>query len=391
MITCNVIEDLLPLYADEICSDDSRTIVEHHVAECNECREKLEAMKTKLVSDSDEKAEIEHSRVFKLFHKRYARLGIITLLICAAILIPSAILGIMYVNEETDQGYSFSSLKMEYELNKFAELMKKGMYRAALDMVIIDNQYDYTEEELSAIKDMYAEDFENYFKKYPLKRVTVGADEGKCTYGIVYFEIETDLVPDNIKIIQGIELDRKNNSWELYLCGANYTYAYDGKKSTDAYDEILVEIRKGFPYLLPISKDLVENYFDRIKEERYDNVSFYFSDEEKKEAVFSGNFERQAEINEENTLLIENLFTDYTYISCDTGEILYMRGEINDTCDRYFSQYTTLNIKNKDDTVFSVSFDLPIVYGHQYYSFQNITYSDNTPEDFKTRFEEIFA
>ena len=32
MITCKVIEDLLPLYADEICSDDSRTIVEHHIS-----------------------------------------------------------------------------------------------------------------------------------------------------------------------------------------------------------------------------------------------------------------------------------------------------------------------------------------------------------------------
>ena len=60
MITCKIIEDLLPLYADEICSDDSRTIVEHHVAECNECREKLETMSIKLVGEIGEKYTVKN-------------------------------------------------------------------------------------------------------------------------------------------------------------------------------------------------------------------------------------------------------------------------------------------------------------------------------------------
>ena len=42
---CEVIRDLLPLYADEICSDGSRRIVDEHLQECDECRELLDRLR----------------------------------------------------------------------------------------------------------------------------------------------------------------------------------------------------------------------------------------------------------------------------------------------------------------------------------------------------------
>ncbi len=36
-LNCNVIQDLLPLYADRICSGESRELVEEHIAECESC------------------------------------------------------------------------------------------------------------------------------------------------------------------------------------------------------------------------------------------------------------------------------------------------------------------------------------------------------------------
>ena len=35
---CKVIEDLLPLYSDSVCSDESRKLVEEHLQECENCR-----------------------------------------------------------------------------------------------------------------------------------------------------------------------------------------------------------------------------------------------------------------------------------------------------------------------------------------------------------------
>ena len=40
-IDCRVIGDLLPLYADESCSDASRALVDDHLKTCPRCRETL--------------------------------------------------------------------------------------------------------------------------------------------------------------------------------------------------------------------------------------------------------------------------------------------------------------------------------------------------------------
>ena len=44
-VSCRIIEDLLPLYADDVCSSESRRLVEEHIAECPECSKKLNMMK----------------------------------------------------------------------------------------------------------------------------------------------------------------------------------------------------------------------------------------------------------------------------------------------------------------------------------------------------------
>ena len=40
-ITCNIIEDLLPLYVDDMVSEDSRQLVEEHLKTCPACRKSV--------------------------------------------------------------------------------------------------------------------------------------------------------------------------------------------------------------------------------------------------------------------------------------------------------------------------------------------------------------
>ena len=42
MITCDLIRDLIPLYADNAVSEDSRALVEEHLSGCESCRKALE-------------------------------------------------------------------------------------------------------------------------------------------------------------------------------------------------------------------------------------------------------------------------------------------------------------------------------------------------------------
>lgn len=50
-INCNIAEDLLPLYADNSCSEDSRAALEAHLKGCPACRAKLERMQSNLTDD----------------------------------------------------------------------------------------------------------------------------------------------------------------------------------------------------------------------------------------------------------------------------------------------------------------------------------------------------
>ena len=42
---CNIIKDLIPLYIDECCSDDSKNTVQAHLSSCPLCRELYESMR----------------------------------------------------------------------------------------------------------------------------------------------------------------------------------------------------------------------------------------------------------------------------------------------------------------------------------------------------------
>ena len=48
-ISCNIIRDLLPLYVDEVVSQDTRAMMVEHLEQCAECREKYENMKSTVV------------------------------------------------------------------------------------------------------------------------------------------------------------------------------------------------------------------------------------------------------------------------------------------------------------------------------------------------------
>lgn len=45
-IDCGIAGDLIPLYLEELCSEDSRAALEEHLRECPACRERLERMKS---------------------------------------------------------------------------------------------------------------------------------------------------------------------------------------------------------------------------------------------------------------------------------------------------------------------------------------------------------
>ena len=75
-INCNIIRDLLPLYADQICSDESRELVDEHLAECRDCSVLLQQMhNTEIETDLKTEAEnvLHHQADF--FKRKSAVIG----------------------------------------------------------------------------------------------------------------------------------------------------------------------------------------------------------------------------------------------------------------------------------------------------------------------------
>lgn len=416
IFTCNIIADLLPLYADGICSEDTKTVVEHHAAECEECRKKLESMASETVKEDNigETAFGKHEKrspenPFKKVRQHYTRLIAITLLICSVILLPAAVAFVLTVNEQYDRGYSWAELKAERGMKKFADMIKCGNYRDALDRIKIAYEDNYSAEKISLFKDMYAEDMKQYFEKYPIKKIKIETDDGRCDNAYVKIYLENTPFSEDAAVYQSL----------IFLRGGSFgadnsdLYAVGNMIKMENYNDyspkMYYELNSGFPQLNIIPLNMTSNYFGNIKNgdyhraaymlhtDRYWNLEAHLEEEANKKGCMP--LELYIPIVEEQ---MKSLFSDYKYVDCEDGDVTYERGAVftvsyldcEPAFDRYYLQHAKLTVCGKDSTKFYVSLDVPFnIAGSPWVpaNMRNITYSENTPDDFKIRFEEIFA
>lgn len=65
-ISCEIIKDLLPLYHDGVCSNESKAMIEEHLACCDRCKTELQAMDDVLPINNTEQNLKEAEAVQKL-------------------------------------------------------------------------------------------------------------------------------------------------------------------------------------------------------------------------------------------------------------------------------------------------------------------------------------
>ncbi len=57
-LSCEVIKDLLPLYYDQVCSEESGSLVEEHLVQCPQCTLELQKLELDLEEPSVSKGEV---------------------------------------------------------------------------------------------------------------------------------------------------------------------------------------------------------------------------------------------------------------------------------------------------------------------------------------------
>lgn len=96
-MSCEIIKDLLPLYHDGVCSNESKAMIEEHLAECDNCKTELDVM-DKVLPITNMQQNLSEAEAVKELSKKMKKGMLISSLksILSTIFIIAVILLILY-------------------------------------------------------------------------------------------------------------------------------------------------------------------------------------------------------------------------------------------------------------------------------------------------------
>lgn len=80
-LDCNIIKDLMPLYLEAICSEESRNLVDTHLNNCEQCRTQLERLKNGKLRQAGRNKKISYFKKIKKYDMKKEIFGILLLVI----------------------------------------------------------------------------------------------------------------------------------------------------------------------------------------------------------------------------------------------------------------------------------------------------------------------
>ncbi|MBR6740036.1 MAG: zf-HC2 domain-containing protein [Clostridia bacterium] len=153
-LPCDIIQDLLALYEDGVCSEETKTAVEEHLKECHGCREAVMGTRALPQLGSEVATESADIAIKKSFKRIYARWWISVIAVIAAL--PIVLLSL---NTAKGSGAGFLNIRELYYANAFVHSLEKGDYERAygyIDPERLKNDWlergCFSEEELNNIE-----------------------------------------------------------------------------------------------------------------------------------------------------------------------------------------------------------------------------------------------
>lgn len=284
---CNIIRDLLPLYIDDVCSAESKTLIEDHIKDCNECENYFEELKESINTSKTNEINVFKNFVKKINFKILRNAILITILI---IMISIPILHfinnykftldydenmeIIYLEVFNRWGFQFNApisgrdyaevisyeedgekhniifITRKYVLQDYLESKKDYKYSTVienLDYKAINPQNKmqvyYTTEDLKNIKTASEEELKNIIDNSKLiftndekstSTINCNLDKKEYNYTLTYYSVSKQIIesigdnnmPDKLlKDIYSINGDYRN-VW------------FDGDKAPDIFKEI---------------------------------------------------------------------------------------------------------------------------------------------------------
>ncbi|MDQ0272892.1 zf-HC2 domain-containing protein [Cytobacillus purgationiresistens] len=110
-IKCTIIQDVLPLYIDEVVSQDTKEMVDEHLQHCDKCQMEYESMKKNLYIPVENKVSL-FNKVSKKWRKKKIMISMVSIL-ATAIILMGAFSYVFYY--ETVIPYSDNLVKIEIQ------------------------------------------------------------------------------------------------------------------------------------------------------------------------------------------------------------------------------------------------------------------------------------
>ena len=225
-LSCEIVMDLLPLYEEGICSEETKKAVEEHLKECKKCRSFLEDVHSfpeeEIQAESVDKSQADADKVVVKSFKKIALRWMCSILI-VAIVIPMAILG---WNQYNEVGVHFTNLHELYIGKQFVEQLILGNYEEAFKYIDVESKKtELGEKELENVEDKMLEKFLESAEKLKEAGGIQEAYYKGVSYGDFHYQLKYLIVVDGKK------------SWAFFDVGDRGVINFGNDKSflTDSF------------------------------------------------------------------------------------------------------------------------------------------------------------
>ena len=110
-LPCYIVSDLLPLYQDDILSEQTKKDIDKHLSECEDCKKKIDAMKMKIdIQPANTELKTDPLKKVRFYQKALTALGAAIAFILGAC-IPIAVLGLAVLERGEIATYQIARVK----------------------------------------------------------------------------------------------------------------------------------------------------------------------------------------------------------------------------------------------------------------------------------------
>lgn len=251
---CNIVKDLLPLFADDACNESSKQLVEEHIKTCADCAQTLSLMKQPI--ETDKKPTAQAGAVKKATRRLRLRTIIIFILVITIAMPPA----VSFINWYRGDGICFSNINNIKAGKELMEIWKSNGFEDAVYKMTPAYPYDTLCEEY------------NYFSKKPedfaLKEI-----QGRQYY--VFKDIfEDEYVYGQPSYLQNFWYNIITETEWYYLIPADIYENLEKEYGEDFYKKRTSQLSNGVPK--KITTEFGDYYFDYHSENNeYLNSQYY--------------------------------------------------------------------------------------------------------------------